>query len=73
VTDPRPVGEMVDALGIRAKIRPDDLICGAIVVIAVMEPDGILSLRCCASGGLNWLEKRGMLETALDLERRPGM
>lgn len=62
----RPVGALIDALGCEARLEPDDLPYGAIVLLAVTNADGNV-LRTAESDNLDWLTLRGMITSASDL------
>jgi hypothetical protein len=60
----RELGELIDQLGVKQQIDPDEKICGAVVLLTVEEPDGHLSLRCAWSEGMTWIERIGILRAA---------
>lgn len=62
--DDHPLGRLIDDLGITHQINADERVCGAIVLLAVEEPDGHRSLRCAWSDGMSWYERIGLLRAA---------
>lgn len=60
----RELGELIDQLGVRQQIDPDEKVVGAVVLLTVEEPDGHLSLRCAWSEGMSWIERIGILRAA---------
>ena len=61
---PHQVGDLIDSLGVRQHVDPDEQVCGAVVLLTVQEPDGHLSLRCAWSEGMTWIERIGLLRAA---------
>lgn len=64
--------EVLGICGADLTVGEDDLIAGVVVLVKVVEPDGAVRLASTWSDGLSWLERRGMLETATDVERCSG-
>ncbi|MXG91708.1 hypothetical protein [Nocardioides flavescens] len=58
------LGELIDRLGVRQHIDPDENVRGAVVLLTVEEPDGHLSLRAAWSEGMSWIERIGVLRAA---------
>jgi len=58
------LGQLIDSLGIRHEVLPDEQVCGAVVLLTVEEPDGHMSLRCAWSDGMSWVERLGLLRAA---------
>jgi hypothetical protein len=58
------LGEIVDSLGVTHEVKPDERVCGAVVLLTVEEPDGQLSVRCAWSDGMSWIERIGLLRAA---------
>ena len=58
------LGQRIDALGIKHEVRPGELVCGAVVLLTVADPDGHMSLRCAWSDGMSWVERLGLLRAA---------
>ncbi|MFJ2676386.1 hypothetical protein [Streptomyces sp. NPDC087525] len=67
-TDARPVGDVLDGLGIRATLNEGELVAGALVLLKVVEADGSTRLSLARSEGLGWIERAGMLRVAETLE-----
>lgn len=64
----KPIGDLLDALGITAAIEPDALVSGAVVLLKTVLPDGRVRLSLCHSEGLSWVERAGMVHVADALE-----
>jgi len=60
----RELGELIDQLGVKQHIDPDENVRGAVVLLTVEEPDGHLSLRAAWSEGMSWIERIGVLRAA---------
>jgi hypothetical protein len=58
------LGQLIDQLGVTHTVRPDENVCGAVVLLTVEEPDGHVSLRCAWSEGMTWIERIGLLRAA---------
>lgn len=54
----------MDSLGVTHEVKPDERVCGAVVLLTVEEPDGQLSVRCAWSDGMSWIERIGLLRAA---------
>lgn len=66
----KPIGDVLDALGVTAAIEPDTLVSGAIVLLKAVLPDGNVRLSLCHSDGLSWVERAGMVHLADAMETR---
>lgn len=64
----KPIGDVLDALGVTATIEPDVLVSGAVVLLKTVLPDGRVRLSVCHSDGLSWIERAGMVHLADALE-----
>lgn len=64
----KPIGDVLDALGVTATIEPDVLVSGAVVLLKTVLPDGRVRLSLCHSEGLSWIERAGMVHLADALE-----
>jgi hypothetical protein len=61
----QPIGQRLDALGIRSTMEDGDLISSAVVIMSVLpEGSGDPFLRVCFSEGMSWIERYGMLHAA---------
>src|SRR3954467_8871513 len=60
----RELGRLIDELGVRQQLDPDETVRGAVVLLAVEEPDGHISLRCVWSAGMSGTERIGLLRAA---------
>jgi hypothetical protein len=69
-TEVRPVGDVIDGLGVRATIEPGELVAGAMVLLKVVQEDGDTRLSLAYSDGLGWIERAGMLRVAEQVEVR---
>lgn len=67
-TDTRPIGDLLDSLGIEATLNADELAGGAVVILKVIQADGEVRLSMAYSDGLGWIERVGMLRVAESLE-----
>lgn len=64
----KPIGDVLDALGVTAAIEPDTLVAGAVVLLKTVLADGRVRLSICHSDGLSWVERAGMVHVADALE-----
>ena len=73
MTDPQPLGRLVDSLGVEHRPEEGELVLGAVVLMKVMEADGRISMRSAWSPGLSWMERVGMHQAAAqtDMPVRP--
>lgn len=67
----RPIGDVLDSLGIEASLSEGELVAGAIVLLKVIDTDGDTRLSCSHSDGLGWIERCGMLRVAEQVESDP--
>ena len=63
----RPIGDVLDSLGIEATLDPDELVAGAVVLLKIVEVDGSTRLSV-AHQGIGWIERVGMLRVAETIE-----
>lgn len=66
----KPIGDLLDSLGVTAAIEPDTLVAGAVVLLKTVLADGRVRLSLCRSEGLSWIERAGMVHLADALETR---
>ncbi len=73
MTDPQPLGRLIDSLGVEHRPEEGELVLGAVVLMKVMEADGRVSMRSAWSPGLSWMERVGMHQAAAqtDMPVRP--
>lgn len=64
MTDPQPLGRLIDSLGVEHRPEEGELVLGAVVLMKVMEADGRISMRSAWSPGLSWMERVGMHQAA---------
>lgn len=60
----RPIGDVLDGIGVRATLDDGELVDGALVLLKVVQADGDTRLSMAASDGLGWIERAGMLRVA---------
>lgn len=65
----QPLGPVLDSLGCAVRLQPGELVYCAVTLLQVVDGQGGVVLRIIDSVGMSWLDRRGMLETALDTER----
>lgn len=63
-TETRSLGDVIDALGIKATLEEGELLSGALLLLKVIDKDGDTRLSLAGSEGLGWIERIGMLRTA---------
>lgn len=68
MTDEKPIGDVLNALGITAGIEPDALVAGAVVLLKIVLPNGHVRLSLSHSDGLSWIERAGMVRIADAME-----
>lgn len=66
--DERPIGDVIDSLGVRATVRDGELVAGAVVLLKVLQEDGDTRLSMTYSDGLGWIERAGMLHLGSVIE-----
>ncbi|MGW4802990.1 hypothetical protein [Kitasatospora sp. NPDC004272] len=64
----KPIGDLIDALGVTATVGPGELVPGALVLLKVVGEDGSLRLVLAYSDGLGWIERAGLLTVAQAIE-----
>lgn len=65
-----PIGETIDALGVRRNPLPEGhMVSDAIVLMRVIDADGVTYISQVWSEGMDWISRRGLMEAALDTER----
>jgi hypothetical protein len=61
----QPIGDRLDAMGIRAEIEDSDLIASAVVILAILsEGDSTPQLYIANSDGMGWIEQAGLVRLA---------
>lgn len=58
------VGQIIDALGIKTTIQPNELVSSAVVLLTVIEEDGTPRLSTLWPPGMLWLTRIGMFRQA---------
>ncbi|NUS29804.1 MAG: hypothetical protein HOV92_37075 [Streptomyces sp.] len=66
--DARPIGDVLDGIGIKATIADGELVAGALVLLKVIDTEGDTRLSLACSDGLGWIERAGMLRIAEAME-----
>lgn len=68
--DAKPIGDVLDALGIEATLdeAKGELAAGAVVLLKVIDADGDVRLSMAYSDGLSWIERAGMIHVAETME-----
>lgn len=66
-TTTRPIGDVLDSLGIEATVEPGELVAGAVVLLKVVQTNGETRLSLTHQG-IGWIERVGMLRVAETLE-----
>ena len=64
MSDPQPIGQLIDTLGVKANIAPDDLPAAALVLLKIVDADGSVRLSLAYSEGMDWITRLGMLTAA---------
>ena len=64
MSDPQPIGQLLDALGVTSTIAPDDLPAAALVLLKVVDATGDVRLAAAWSDGMDWITRLGMLTAA---------
>lgn len=65
MADRKPLGPLVDQLGVTGDIRPNDQVTECLVLCKVIDCEtGDVSLGRYVSDGLDWLSEGGLLEAA---------
>lgn len=64
-----PIGHIIDGLGVDASFSEGDMPTDAVVLLKVVTADGRVVHRTLWSDGMSWIERRGMIDVARDVER----
>ena len=64
MSDPQPIGQLLDSLGVTSTIAPDDLPVSALVLLKVVNANGGVRLSAAWSDGMDWITRLGMLTAA---------
>lgn len=64
------LGSRLDALDVQDHLSEGALVEGAYVVMKVIHEDGTAGISTAWSAGMDFITRRGLLEYALDSERR---
>lgn len=60
----QPIGQLVDALGVRIDLDEGDLPTDAYVALKIVKADGTVSLANGRSESLDWITALGMITAA---------
>lgn len=60
----RPVGQLLDSLGVVADLEDDDLVSDALVLLRCTPPEGPGGVVIAASEGLNWVDQIGIIRSS---------
>jgi hypothetical protein len=66
----RPIGQLLDALGVRADIADEDLPTAAVVLLKLVGEDGTPLIAIADSEGLSWLDQHGIVSAAWEIVRQ---
>lgn len=64
MSDPKPIGQLLDSLGVTSTIAPDDLPVAALALLKVVDATGGVRLAAAWSDGMDWITRLGMLTAA---------
>lgn len=65
MSDRKPIGELLDALGVTTGVTETDLVSQAVVLLLVVDEDGDERLSMAWSEPMSWVTRTGMLHHAL--------
>lgn len=63
----RPIGQLLDALGVTADLDDGDMPTDALIVMKVVQPDGGVAIAIGCSETLDWVGQKGLLHGALEI------
>lgn len=66
--DCRPIGPLLDGLGVTSQLDDDDLVESAVVLLKVIEADGEVRISVATTPGVSFIERIGMLRIAESTE-----
>jgi hypothetical protein len=64
----RPIGQLLDTLGVQADLDEGDLPTDAFVILKIVKADGVVSMVNARSEGLDWITRVGMVTAAQQIE-----
>lgn len=64
----RPIGQLLDALGVTATVEDGDMPVDALVLMKLVKADGSVALVQGQSETLDWISALGMLTAAQTIE-----
>ena len=65
------LGDRLDELEVRPTLLDGDLVVDAVVLLRVVDADGIERLQAAWSSGISWVTRLGMLHHAIHNETQP--
>lgn len=65
----RPIGDLIDALGITAELSRDDLVSDAVVLLKINSTEHGTYAKTLRSDGCDWITTLGLLEIAKTAEK----
>lgn len=66
----KPIGEIIDGLGVISSLEDGELVSEAMVIMCVIDEDGVERLAVAWSEGMSWIKRSGMLWEALGAEKK---
>lgn len=63
-----PIGELIDARGVRAAIADEEIVTDVVVLLRGVGEDSKTFIRAAWSEGMDWIMRRGIIEVARDQE-----
>ena len=64
----QPVGQILDALGVKVDLDEGDLPTDAYVILKIVKADGTVSMSNARSEALDWITRLGMITAAQQIE-----
>lgn len=66
----KPVGEIIDGLGVISSLEDGELVSEAVVIMCVVDDEGTERLSVAWSDNMSWIKRSGMLWEALGAEKK---
>lgn len=65
MAETRPIGDILDQLGVQSDVEAEDLVSSAVVVLSVLVPGSDEPrLSIANSEGMSWIQQAGLLRLA---------
>lgn len=61
------LGQLIDALGLKAELEEGELISGAVIILETIEADGDVTMQIIEDESVSWVKRLGMLKAALEV------